>query len=159
MTYYDMAKLPSKTGTEMTEEAIQDLLEERGHGVLSMGTGNRGYGVPISFHYDPDGDRIVVGMVKLPESKRSEFAAKTDEATLTVYEYHDVDTWESVIVTGTLHQVDEAEVPGRLTALFFYPEGPETDGKMIDLDQFERVWYELRITDVSGRYNGERPQS
>lgn len=151
-----MPDLPSKTGAQMGEEAIRTLLDRRGHGVLSMGTENRGYGIPISYHYDPQNDRIVVGMAKLPESKRSKFAAKTDEATLTVYEYHDVDTWESVIITGTLHQIEEAEVPDRLAALFFYPEGPETDGKMVNLDQFERVWYELRIGDVSGRYNGKR---
>lgn len=152
-----MVNLPSKAGSEMTEEAIQDLLERRGHGVLSMGTENRGYGVPISYHYDADADRIIVGMVKLPESKRSTFASKTEEATMTVYEYHDVDTWESVIATGTLHQIPDANVPDRLTALFFYPEGPETDGQMVELDQFERVWYELKIQDISGRYNGDKP--
>ncbi|MGM0397578.1 MAG: pyridoxamine 5'-phosphate oxidase family protein [Halobacteriota archaeon] len=154
-----MVNLPSKTGSEMSEEAIKSLLERKGHGVLSMGTENRGYGVPISYHYDADHHRIVVGMVKLPGSKRSTFASKTDEATMTVYEYHDVDTWESVIATGTLHQVRDADVPEDLAALFFYPEGPETDGQMVELDQFERAWYELRIEEISGRYDGERSPS
>ncbi|MFW6003452.1 MAG: pyridoxamine 5'-phosphate oxidase family protein [Halanaeroarchaeum sp.] len=151
-----MDTLPEKTGSEMTAEAIRDLLERRGHGVLSMGTENRGYGVPISYHYDADLNRIVVGMVALPGSKRSTFASTTDEATMTVYEYHDVDTWESVIATGRLQQVSDTDVPDRLPALFFYPEGAETDGQMVELEQFQRVWYELQIEHLSGRHDGER---
>jgi nitroimidazol reductase NimA-like FMN-containing flavoprotein (pyridoxamine 5'-phosphate oxidase superfamily) len=148
-----MSDRAPKTGTEMSAQARRSLLASQGHGVLSMGDGNHGYGLPISYSYDQDKGRLVFGFVNRPGSKKQQFATATETATLTVYDYEDVDSWESVIVTGTLHSVDDATVPERLTPVFFRRE--DGGSGMIDLDEFERNWYELRIDDISGRYSGQ----
>lgn len=137
----------------MSAQARRSLLTSQGHGVLSMGDGDHGYGLPMSYRYDRDNDRIVLGFVNRPGSKKQQFATVTETATLTVYDYEDVDSWESVIVTGTLHAIDDATVPERLTPVFFHPDDGESG--MVELDEFERTWYELRIDEISGRHSGQ----
>ncbi|MFW5919935.1 MAG: pyridoxamine 5'-phosphate oxidase family protein [Halanaeroarchaeum sp.] len=139
----------------MGDAAIRSLLESKDHGVLSMGADNRGYGLPVAFNYDETADRIVIGFVEVPDSKKQKFAADTEEVTLTVYEFEDVDSWKSVVATGTLHRVDDAALSEELYTLFFFREDDETgDREMFDFDEYDRVWYELRIRTLSGLYTG-----
>lgn len=154
-----MTDLPSKIGMVMSEGAIRSFLESKEHGVLSMGADNRGYGHPVSFRYDEENDRIILGLVNAPGSKKQRFATATEEVTLTVFDYEDVDSWMSVIVTGTIHQLSEADVPDQFATLFYFQEDDATgERRMVDLDEFERVWYELRVGDISGRYSGQASQ-
>lgn len=140
----------------MSEEATRSLLESKDHGVLCMGTEKRGYGLPLSYSYDGENHRIIVGFVNAPESKKRQFATTAEEVTLTVYNYEEIDSWESVIVTGTIHQIGEPDLPSQLIPLFFQQEDITADGqRWASLDDFEREWYELRIDDISGRYSGE----
>lgn len=140
---------------EMSDGETRSLLDLKSHGVLSMGAESRGYGIPLAYSYDEENDRIILGFVNAPESKKQQFATATEEVTLTVYDYKDIDSWESVIVTGTLHRVTDADFPGRLTPLFFLHEDEDTgERRMVDLDEYDREWYELRIDDISGRYSG-----
>lgn len=153
-----MNDYPWEGGIEMSEEAMRSLLESKDNGVLSMGSDNRGYGLPMSYRYDEENDRVVLGFVNAPGSKKQEFAEQTDEATLTVYEYEDVDSWESVVVTGALRRISESDVPDRFTSLFYLQEDDNTgDSRLVDIDEFEREWYELRIDDVAGRHSGWEP--
>lgn len=150
-----MTDLPSTAGTEMSEENVRSLLESKGHGVLSMGAGNRGYGLPMTYRYDEENERVILGFVNAPGSKKQEFTATTEEATLTVYDFEDVDAWESVVVTGTIHPVDESDFSDQFVPLFFLEGGDEGDDRrLVDFDEYDRAWYELRIDDVSGRYSG-----
>lgn len=142
----------SAIGRAMNDRESQDVLRSNGVGVLSLGVENRGYGFPISYTYDEDDARIVFGFVVPPESDKAAFVAETDVATFTVFSYDDVDAWQSVVASGPLHPVDadgDFEVPN----LFFRREADEgADGEQsVDLDQFERDWYALRIETLSGR--------
>lgn len=148
---------PPNIGAELSQARRRSLLESKQHGVLSLGADNRGYGLPVAFRFDASNNRIVLGLVALPESKKREFVEVTEEATLTVYNFSDVDVWVSVIVTGTVHPIDATELSSDLLTLFF--TGPEHDGDEAadgfhDLTEYDRDLYELRISDISGRYSG-----
>lgn len=152
-----MAELPPTIGNEMSDAEIHSLLESKTHGVLSMGAENRGYGIPISYSYEPETDRLVLGFVNAPASKKRQFASATDEVTLTVYNYEDVDSWESVIATGPLQSIDERDVSEQLAPVFFSRMDDDSGGdEWVDLDDVEREWYELEIEDLSGRHSGAR---
>ena len=148
-----MQDVPTQIGEGMTDEEARNLLASQEHGVLALADGGQGYGFPISYTYDESENRIIVGFVDTPESKREGFAATTTEATFSVHTHQDVDSWQSVIVTGPINQVDAAvdafEVPD-----VFYRERSDADQSeehMINLNEFGRTWYEIQIGDLSGR--------
>lgn len=139
----------------MSDRETEEFLAARDHGVLSLGVENRGYGFPISYTYDPEDDRIVLGFVNTPGGKKQEFATETDEATFTVYTHEDVDSWEGVVATGPIRPVEDVDDSYRVPDLFFNQEGDDADDQMVNLDEFDRTWYELRIDTLSGRRSGE----
>lgn len=146
---------PSRVGLEMDEAEIRDLLQTKGHGVLSMGLESRGYGLPISYTYEPVAGRLFLGLVKIPGSKKTKFASNSDEVTLNVYQYDDVDDWKSVIVTGEITEVDPERVPDRVADLFFETNSRNAeDPEPSHLGEFDRTWYELDVSDISGRHSG-----
>lgn len=148
-----MATPSPRTGQEMSDREARDFLASKDHGVLSLGFENRGYGFPISFTYDEEGDRIVLGFVNRPDSRKRQFASEATEATFTVYSYEDVDAWESVLVSGPIRKLPE-DGSYRVPDVFFRRESDEGEGKMVDLDEFERTWYGLQVEAVSGRRSG-----
>lgn len=156
-----MTDRPVLIGEEMERKECDSFLNSKGHGVLSMGVENEGYGVPVSFGYDEQGDRIVLEFVNTPGSKKKEFADRSDQVTLTVYSYEDLDSWESVIVTGTIQHLDHSEVSDRFASLFFaQADDAAGDRRWKDGEDIERNWYEIRITDLSGRRSeGLRPRN
>lgn len=146
---------PSSIGREMSEAQRRSVLESNGHGVLSMGVDDRGYGFPISYTFDRDGDRLIMGFADSGENTKREFAERTETVTLTIYEFRDVDSWQSVTVTGTLHETTEPEQHDRPMSIFFLQDlGEANKRRIVDLEEFDRVWYELRIDDISGRHSG-----
>lgn len=147
-----MSTPPSQTGATMGRDEVEAFLTSQDTGVLSLGVENRGYGFPISYTFHDDADRLVVGFVSSPASKKREFAESAQEATFTVYDYADVDAWRSVIATGPIHAIDVEDVSYSVPDLFFRPE--DGDAEMVDLDEFERAWYELEIDELAGRQSG-----
>lgn len=148
-------------GEEMNESERESFLSSRGQGVLSMGVEDEGYGIPVSFGYDDDDRRIILEFVNGPKSKKKTFAEASEQVTLTVYDYESVDSWESVIVTGTIHPLDDANVSDRFASLFFaQADDAAGERRWEDRDDIERVWYEIRISDISGRRSeGLRPRN
>jgi len=153
-----MVQLSSDVGYEMTDDEAQSLLRAKGHGVLSLGANNRGYGIPLSYGYDADENRIVLEFVNGSESKKQQFAETTDEVTLTVYNHENSERWESVIVTGSLQQLTQNDVSDRFAALFFSQAGDAAgDLRWLDWDELERAWYEIQISTITGRHSGSLP--
>lgn len=143
-------------GAEMTDTEIATFLAANDVGVLSLSGESRGYGVPISFSYDEKRGRLLLGFVAPAGSTKLELATATETATLTVYTYEDVDAWQSVVVTGTIRPVESDDDTLRVPNLFFSRESDDDeDGRVVDLDTFERTWYELGIETLSGRYSGK----
>lgn len=80
---------------------------------------------------------------------------------LTVYEYEDIDSWESVIVTGTMHHLDETDVSDRFASLLFAQADDAAGARRWEVsDSIERKWYEIQITAISGCRSEElRPRT
>ena len=150
-----MTDPPPTAGTKMTQSEIDSFLEGVGHGVLSMGVEDHGYGLPITYWYDPTDRQVILGFLQVPESKKARFLTETEEVTLTVYDFEDMDVWESVIVTGSLEPLADPDVPERFATLFFVREEGNPGGKQAyNWGQYDRAWYEIDIDDISGRYSG-----
>ncbi|MFA9517204.1 pyridoxamine 5'-phosphate oxidase family protein [Halopenitus sp. H-Gu1] len=148
-------------GNDMNKKECESFLTSRGHGVLSMGVENRGYGIPISYGYDEENGRIILEFVNAPDSKKKKFADTSEEVTVTVYEYESLDSWESVIVTGTIHSLEDATVSERLASLFFaQADDAAGNRRWEDREGIERTWYEIRNTEITGRRSeGLRPRN
>jgi len=96
------------TGIEMDESEREEFLYERGHGILSLTRDGEAYGVPMSFGYD--GEHVFVQFIEFGDhSKKGEFLEGTERACLAVYDVETRFKWRSVVVTGTLSEVPDAE--------------------------------------------------
>jgi nitroimidazol reductase NimA-like FMN-containing flavoprotein (pyridoxamine 5'-phosphate oxidase superfamily) len=138
----------------MDDEVAAAFLDGNDHGVLSLGVDDRGYGFPISYTYDGETDRVVLGFVGAPGSKKRAFATGTDEATLTVFTHDDVDSWRSVVVEGPLRAIGEGDGSHSVPDIVFRRESGDDGGEIANLDQFDRTWYELRIESITGMSSG-----
>lgn len=147
---------PSQSGIELSDQEMESFLASNDTGVLSLGAENRGYGFPISFQYDPENERILLGFVIPGDSKKQKFVTETEEATFTVYSYDDVDSWTSVIATGPIRAIEDDDDSFRVPDLFFRQatDDPAEEGEVVDLDQFDRTWYTLHIETLSGLQSG-----
>lgn len=153
-----MTDHPSTIGNELDKGEARSLLAATNHGVLSLGAGNRGYGHPISYRYEADDDRVIIGLVANSGGKTETFVEESEVATLTVYDYEDVDSWESVIVTGSLDPLDGDEVSTDVAPIFFARPGDDPDDPdWVDLDQVDRDWYALPIDEITGRRSDPPP--
>jgi len=96
------------SGIEMTDEEIDEMLTEQGHGVLSVTRNDSAYGVPISFGYD--GERVFMHLLEFGgQSKKADFMETTDVACLTTYTVESRYKWQSVVVRGRLEEVPADE--------------------------------------------------
>ncbi|AUV81390.1 pyridoxamine 5'-phosphate oxidase [Salinigranum rubrum] len=93
------------TGTPMGESAVDDLLDSKGWGVLSLAADDEPYSLPISFGYD--GDAVYFGFLRTgEESRKSAFVTDGATARLLVTDVRARFDWRSVAVTGPLTAVD-----------------------------------------------------
>lgn len=97
------------TETEMTDEEIDDFLGRHETGVLSLARSDEPYAIPISYGYDEAEREFYVRLVSTPESEKREFLGSSPDARLVVYDEDD-STYRSVIATGTLEEIDPAEL-------------------------------------------------
>ena len=140
-----------------TAETIE-FLEQKGHGTLSLANQNRAYGLPISYGYDEAYDRIVMGFLSADSSKKQRFITATEEVSFSTYEFRDPTTWASVVVTGTLHRLPPEKVSSRVAALFFgRADDAAGDARWMDDERFDKEWYEIDITTLSGRRGENMP--
>ena len=95
--------------TEMTDEEIDDFLGEHETGVLSLARTDEPYAIPISYGYDEENREVYMRLVSTPESEKREFLDSSPDARLVVYDEAD-STYRSVIATGTLQDIDPADL-------------------------------------------------
>ena len=147
-----------QTGQSMVRKEAKAFLEDQGHGTLCLASGNRGYGIPMSYGYDEEKDRLVMELIYVGQSKKRQFLETAEEVTLTTYEHRDQETWASVVVTGTVHELTGDDVSERYAALFFdQAEDAAGELRWMDLEDAQREWYELHIEELTGRHGGRIP--
>ncbi|WP_396610689.1 pyridoxamine 5'-phosphate oxidase family protein [Haloferax sp. S1W] len=95
--------------TELSSDAIDELLARHETGVLTLARSNEPYAIPISYGYDPESKRFYLRLVSTPESEKRQFLTSSPRARLVIYE-EEGRTYRSVISEGTLNQVDPDEM-------------------------------------------------
>ncbi|UIP01475.1 pyridoxamine 5'-phosphate oxidase family protein (plasmid) [Halobaculum sp. CBA1158] len=139
---------PSSDGSELTDAGIDELLRTVGYGTLSLARDGEAYGIPVSFGYD--GDRVFLYLIRFgDDSEKLDFAAETEQASLTVLDVNDRFDWSSVVVRGTLaaaEDVDHAEdvIDDNAWHPSLFASG--TDGAMTEVRRMT-----LSVEEASGR--------
>lgn len=101
---------------EMEADEVDSLLREQGVGVLSMADGNEAYGIPLSFGYD--GSALYFVFLHPGDAgMKDRFAERTQRASFVVFDAPSKHHWRSVIVSGPLSRLDEAEWTDAVAAL------------------------------------------
>jgi len=96
-------------GTELDESDIDEVLTERGVGVLSMAADGVPYGVPLSFGYDGDDTLYFVFLGATTELRKETYAEQADIASFTTFDVGPDGSWRSVIVAGPLDRIEIKE--------------------------------------------------
>lgn len=138
-------------GLEVDDYEIEDFLKERGLGVLGLASGNEAYTIPIAFAYDDAASRCIFRFVMDESSLKRDFVSGTESASLTVYEWHDRNEWKSVIIRGPIRQVPDDDLAQ--AAALFSNVGEEAALEVFNdpVTEYETLWYELNIEEMTGR--------
>ena len=138
-------------GEALDDFEMEEFLESRGLGVLGLAKEGAAYTIPIAFAYDGSNHRCILRFVMGQDSKKKEFAEVTRTATLTVYDWETPEAWRSVVLMGTLRELDSDEVSS--AAALFADVGKEAALDIFNkpLEEFETAWYEFNIAEMTGR--------
>lgn len=138
-------------GDAMDELEIRQFLTERGLGVLGFAADGEAYTIPIAFAYDEERKRCILRFLATEDSKKREFVATTEVASLTVYEWTGPDSWRSVVARGPLQRLADDEMAQ--AAALFSDLGEEAALKVFNepVSAYEAEWYELQVTEITGR--------
>jgi hypothetical protein len=92
----------------MDEGEIRDFLLSQGTGVLGLPAADGPYMVPMSFGYD-GGTELYFTYVLGTDSSKKRLSDEAGVARFLVYNARSPFTWQSVVLTGTIERVPEAE--------------------------------------------------
>ena len=94
--------------TEMDDDDIRAFLRSQKTGVLGLPTGEVPYLLPMSYGYE-DGSTLYFTFVGGPDSHKRGLIDGTDRARFLSYAAQSPFNWESVLLSGTVEPVPEAE--------------------------------------------------
>jgi hypothetical protein len=136
----------------MDEETARAFLREQGFGVLSLASGGEAYGIPISYGYDAEAERLYFVFLRPAETSRKErFGEATERASFLAFDVPSREEWRTVVVAGTLRTVDDDEWPAVRDALednAWFPSLFSETEPMRDI-----VGWTLEIEDVTGMHS------
>ncbi|WIV68797.1 pyridoxamine 5'-phosphate oxidase family protein [Natrialbaceae archaeon AArc-T1-2] len=142
-------------GEDMAEQMAEQFFASRGHGVLSLADENTGYGIPISYGYDPTTSRCVIQLVSEPESQKRSFFETSETVTLTTYDYDSNDNWQSAIATGSLVSLSDEEVATWAAAVYFN-QAAQTDTPVRQEGSDREIsWHAFEVDSLTGRQGTE----
>lgn len=144
------------SGTPMSRDDIEQLLQSQGYGIVSLCDDGTPYSIPISFGYD--GESVYLPFLsESPQSTKADVITEGKTARLLVTDITGRFDWQSVSVTGPVHPVD--------------PEGSEWNDFIETVDDngwfmsgFERAnsvdsfqGWRLEMESVTGLERNEQP--
>ncbi|WP_218779062.1 pyridoxamine 5'-phosphate oxidase family protein, partial [Halobacterium hubeiense] len=104
-------------GVAMDETERDEFLRQRGIGVLSLANENVAYGMPVSFGWD--GDDLYFILLQFGEdSEKLDYAATTERATFSTYNFEDEHHWRSVVARGPLEEVSDDDTDDVTETMF-----------------------------------------
>ena len=143
--------MTEKIGEPLDDFEIEEFLESTGLGVLGLAKEGAAYTIPIAFAYDGGNHRCILRFVMGQDSKKQEFAAATRTATLTIYDWQSAEAWRSVVLVGTLSELDTDEVASAAALFADVGEQAALDIFNRPLEEYETAWYEFKIAEMTGR--------
>lgn len=143
--------MSEEVGRALDEHEIDQLLTEQGLGVLGLGNADEAYTIPMAFAYDSTENRCIFRFITTAESRKSTFAAATERASLTVYEWRRPSEWQSVVISGPLRRIESEELAEAAT--LFSDVGSESalDVFNAPISEYDTEWYELVADEITGR--------
>lgn len=146
------AATPDLRSVPMSDGEIDDLLRDRGFGVLSLAVDNVAYPVPMSFGYD--GDRLYFVFLRTTEeSSKATFARGTERAAFLVYDVESKHHWRSAIAYGSLEELPEEEWESAVLAVRNNAWHPNLFASASPMQGIR--WWALHPNDVTGRKSSE----
>ncbi|ELY42262.1 pyridoxamine 5'-phosphate oxidase family protein [Natronorubrum tibetense] len=92
----------------MNDREIQQFLSSQKVGVLGLPDADEPYLLPLSFGYDGE-ERLYFTYLLGSSSRKGTMSEETDTASFLVYKVDTMYNWQSVLLTGALTTVPEAE--------------------------------------------------
>lgn len=135
----------------MDEYEIDEFLDRQRVGVLAFARNGEAYSVPVAFGYDEGRDRCVFQFIVDETSTKQEYLERTTTASLTVYDWQEGESWQSVVLRGALQPVPTDEIASAASVFSISGEPAALDVFDKPVDEHEPVWYELRIEEKTGR--------
>jgi nitroimidazol reductase NimA-like FMN-containing flavoprotein (pyridoxamine 5'-phosphate oxidase superfamily) len=146
-------------GEALKHSEIMEFLQDRGLGTLGLTKGGEAYTIPIAFAYDNEEKRCIFRFIMAEESRKREFVAETEVASLTAYQWKSKNQWLSVVIRGPIHQMADSEL-GNAAALLSSVGNQAAAQETFNesLSEYETVWCELEAEEITGRgrYVGSR---
>lgn len=142
--------------TEMEREEVDEFVADRETGVLSLARRDEPYAIPISYGYDASDGTFYVRLVSTPDSEKREFLGSSPDVRLVIYDSNDDrTTYWSVVASGTLEELDPAELSveqieqyGRAERPLFEIWGKGREDLDIQLYEFKPGRLEGRRTEI-----------
>ena len=136
----------------MDRAEIDDLLTERGIGVLSLANDGVPYGLPLSFGYDGADRLYFLFAGHSAEGKKVRYAEGSAEASLLVLDVASDNEWRSAIVRGPFHRITPDEWEAAREAMLDNAYRPDLLVD-VDVESDPRVW----ALDVETRAGRQMP--
>jgi len=140
---------------ELSAAEIDEVLLQNGIGTLALNDGNTPYPIPMSYGYDGEKPLFVMQFGDGGDSQKIACLETSQTAGFLVYDQtgEGLDTeWRSVVIRGTLKEVEEAASMDGFSALASSAEfAPDMTIWGAALEDTELTLYELKVEERSGR--------
>lgn len=107
--------MSDRPSVAMTTDEITRFLDARGTCVLSLAEDDEPYAIPVSYGYDASEECFYLRLGHSPESEKQAFLQASERARIVVYD-QTPEGWKSVVATGVLTELDEADLTAELIA-------------------------------------------
>jgi len=136
----------------MTDDEIRSFLTEQGVGVLAVAADDVPYVVPMSFGFDGDETLYFLFLLFGEASRKQTLCDRANRARLLAYSAESMHDWRSVITTGSVERVPEADWSELRTAMenAWHPDLFTAANPMRGVEG-----YRLQVDDWSGIRHGE----
>ena len=137
---------------EMSEDELHEFLEHGGTGIVSFGAGTdeAPYQLPVSYGYDVPSEDFYFRFGFETETEKGAFIEEGRSVSFVTYDHTD-SGWRSVVATGELEEVTEAEIGSEAAEAIQRLEIPLVDVFEHPTDEVTFRFFRLLADDVSGR--------
>ncbi|PHQ39592.1 pyridoxamine 5'-phosphate oxidase [Halorubrum persicum] len=138
----------------LNRDEIDKILVRRGIGVLAMVDDRQPYAIPMSFGYDANQMVFPMQWGGGDHSRKSQTIHSNPRVCLTVYEQdtNDAAIWRSVVITGKIYEIDEANRERAYASLAANAEFPPDFGVWgVPFDEVEFRLFGLDTKNCTGR--------